>query len=79
MIKRRNKKNVPLISSSDEAVEKIDAWCEDSFPDYADVEIDVSDSTMIRLRALVRKIWEDAYQTGRDDARSDASIKIWQG
>ena len=30
---------------------------------------------MNNLRALVRKIWEDGYQSGRSDARSDAAVE----
>ena len=68
----KKKKNVPapVISSSDEAVELVEGvvhgWEED--PVFTDMN-------MNNLRALVRKIWEDAYQSGRSDARSDAAIE----
>jgi len=69
MAKRKTKKE-PLISSSDEAVELVEGvvhgWEED--PVFTDMN-------MNNLRALVRKIWEDAYQSGRSDARSDAAVE----
>jgi hypothetical protein len=69
MAKRKTKKE-PLISSSDEAVELVEGvvhgWEDD--PVFTDMN-------MNNLRALVRKIWEDAYQSGRSDARSDAAVE----
>ena len=69
MAKRKTKKE-PLISSSDEAVELVEGvvhgWEDD--PVFTDMN-------MNNLRALVRKIWEDGYQSGRSDARSDAAVE----
>jgi len=67
---RKKKNTTQIISSSDEAVELIEGvvhgWEED--PVFTDMN-------MNNLRALVRKIWEDAYQSGRSDARSDAAVE----
>ena len=69
MAKKKTKKE-PLLSSSDEAVELVEGvvhgWEDD--PVFTDMN-------MNNLRALVRKIWEDAYQSGRSDARSDAAVE----
>ena len=69
MAKRKTKKE-PVISSSDQAVELVEGvvhgWEDD--PVFTDMN-------MNNLRALVRKIWEDAYQSGRSDARSDAAVE----
>lgn len=66
----KKKNTTQIISSSDEAVELIEGvvhgWEDD--PVFTDIN-------MNKLRNLVRKIWEDAYQSGWSDARYDASIE----
>jgi hypothetical protein len=66
----KKKNTTQIISSADEAVELIEgavhAWEDD--PVFTDMN-------MNKLRNLVRKIWEDAYQSGWSDARYDASIE----
>lgn len=76
-IKRKNKKSlaVPAISSAEEAVEEINAWHDHSPLNDPYDGVEVSDNQMDKLRALVRKVWEDAYQAGRNDARSDAAVE----
>jgi hypothetical protein len=60
----KKKKNVPapVISSADEAEKAANDWI-------------VLHHSADDLLALVRKIWEDAYQSGRSDARSDAAVE----
>jgi len=73
----KKKKNVPapVISSSDEASAAIQSWYLSS-PEYDPYDCpEISENHMERLQALVRKIWEDAYQSGRFDARSDAAVE----
>jgi hypothetical protein len=76
MAKRKTKKvSVPVISSSDEAAAAIQSWYLSS-PEYDPYDCpEISENHMERLQALVRKIWEDAYQSGRSDARSDAAVE----
>jgi hypothetical protein len=66
----KKKNTTQIISSADEAVELIEGavhgWEDD--PVFTDMN-------MNKLRNLVRKIWEDAYQSGWSDARYDASIE----
>jgi len=66
----KKKNTTQIISSSDEAVELIEGvvhgWEDD--PVFTDIN-------MNKIRNLVRKIWEDAYQSGWSDARYDASIE----
>jgi hypothetical protein len=68
----KNKNTTQIISSSDEAVELIEGvvhgWEDDPV-------FEITEMNMANLRALVRKIWEDAYQSGWSDARYDASIE----
>jgi len=74
MAKRKTKKE-PVISSADEASDTIKSWYLSS-PEYDPYDCpEISDNHMERLQALVRKIWEDAYQSGRSDARSDAAVE----
>jgi len=74
MAKRKTKKE-PVISSADEASDAIKSWYLSS-PEYDPYDCpEISDNHMERLQALVRKIWEDAYQSGRSDARSDAAVE----
>ncbi len=61
MAKRKTKK-VSVISSADEAEKAANDWI-------------VLHHSADDLLALVRKIWEDAYQSGRSDARSDAAVE----
>ena len=74
MAKRKTKKE-PLISSSDEASAAIQSWYLSS-PEYDPYDCpEISENHMERLQALVRKIWEDGYQSGRSDAQSDAAVE----
>lgn len=71
MANKRNKKNTTQgISSSEEAVQEILNWYAlNSSIDEDEIFVES------QLKALVSKIWEDAYQAGRADARSDAAIE----
>lgn len=72
---KRKKKNVPAVSSHEEAAAAIQNWYMVS-PEYDPYDCpEISENHMERLQALVRKIWEDAYQAGRSDAASDAAIE----
>ena len=61
MAKRKLNKNA-VISSAEEAEKAASAWTV--------LHLSADD-----LRALARKIWEDAYAAGRSDARSDAAVE----
>ena len=79
MTKRKRKQNipiVPIISSADEAEEAVNKWYLGSPSNDPYDGIEASDTQMNRLRELIRKIWEDAYATGRDDASSDAAVYV---
>jgi hypothetical protein len=65
----KKKATKPTISSADEAVEKIE--CEI----YGFEWNQETDMNMNKIRNLVRKIWEDAYQSGWSDAKSDAAVE----
>lgn len=69
-MKKRKTNKVSAISSADEAVEKV----EFEIHGFEDDPV-VTDMNMNNLRVLIRKIWEDAYNAGRDDARSDAAVE----
>ena len=75
---KRKKKNVPVvpaISSADEAEKSVGDWYLHS-PEYDPYDCpEISENHMERLKALTRKIWEDAYAAGRADARSDAAVE----
>ncbi len=61
MAKRKLNKNA-VIASAEEAEKAASAWTV--------LHLSADD-----LRALARKIWEDAYAAGRSDARSDAAVE----
>jgi hypothetical protein len=67
MAKRKTKK-VSVISSADEAAAAINTWYLNSPEDDPYDCPEISENHMERLQALVRKIWEDGYQSGRSDA-----------
>lgn len=75
---KRKKKNIPVvpaITSGEEAEQAATDWFTNSPSDDPYDGVEASDNQMNKLRALVRKIWEDAYAAGRSDARSDAAIE----
>ena len=71
--KRKSVLKAPVISSADEAVGKVEHEIHGFEDDLGPFE--TNDVNMNKLRNLIRKIWEDAYNAGRDDARSDAAVE----
>lgn len=77
MSNKRNKKNaVVTFSSADEAINSVahymitERYRIDPYVDDSGLPMQVEE-----LAPLIRKIWEDAYQAGRADARSDAAVE----
>lgn len=68
--KKTKKSKIPSITSSEEATQEILNWY------TLNSSIDEDEFfVQSQLKSLVSKIWEDAYQAGRNDARSDAAVE----
>ena len=76
---KRKKKHIPVvpaITSGEEAEQAATDWFTNSPSDDPYDGVEASDNQMNKLRALVRKIWEDAYAAGQFDARTDAAAFV---
>ena len=70
--KTTNKNQIPRLQSVEEAMEAVREYLDvERFRDDPYAE----DVTADQLRSLIERIWHDAYNAGRDDARSDAAVE----
>lgn len=71
MAKKKTKKNkVVGIASCEEAIQELLNW------HALNSSVDEDEFfVQSQLKAIAAKIWEDAYQAGRSDAKSDAAVE----